>query len=168
MIGGITMTQQKAQPGGRMNKLFLVIWVIVGLGWATSAIAQLPSDASVGGQVQFAQAFGENRGSWCYVGQGSSQFQGNATNSVAVISFPEVIYFDGAAYYPLNGQARLTFSSATTGTIRFKFWGTANSITDPVFTGYSETFNGQQYIVSFNIAFPNNCTLPIFAGFEIP
>ena len=162
------MTLQKAQPGGRVNKLFLVIWVIVGLGWATSAIAQLPPDASVGGQVRFAQAFGDNRGSWCYVGQGSSQFQGNVTNSVAVISFPEVIYFDGAAYYPLNGQARLTFSSATTGTIRFKFWGTANSITDPVFTGYSETFNGQQYIVSFNIAFPNNCTLPIFAGFEIP
>jgi hypothetical protein len=102
------------------------------------------------------------------VRQGSSQFQRNATNSVAVISFPEVIYFDGATYYPLDGQARLAFSSATTGTIKFKFWGTANSITNPVFIDYSETFNGQQYIVSFSITFPNNCTLPIFAGFEIP
>jgi hypothetical protein len=157
-----------AQTGDTMNRLFLVIWVIVGLGWATSGRAQLPPDASVGGQVQFAQAFGSNRGSWCYVRQGSSQFQRNATNSVAVISFPEVIYFDGATYYPLDGQARLAFSSATTGTIKFKFWGTANSITNPVFIDYSETFNGQQYIVSFSITFPNNCTLPIFAGFEIP
>ena len=159
---------QNAQTRDRLNRLFLVIWVIVGLGWATTGRAQLPPDASIGGQVAFAQAFGDNGGSWCYVRQGSSQFQRNATNSIAVISFPEAIYFDGAIYYPLDGQARLTFSSATSGTIKFKFWGTANSITNPDFTGYSETFNGTLYIVSFSIIFPNNCTLPIFASFETP
>jgi hypothetical protein len=151
-----------------MNRLLLSMGLIVGLGWATPGRAQLPPDASIGGQVQFAQAYGNNRGSWCYVRQGSSQFQRSATNSIAVISFPEVIYFDGATYYPLDGQARLTFSSATTGTVKFKFWGTGNPINNPNFTNYSETFNGQQYIVSFSITFPNNCTLPIFAGYETP
>jgi hypothetical protein len=130
-----------------------------------AARAQLPPDTLIGGQVQ--AAIVNNSGLWCYVGQGTSTFQRNGTNSTAVISFPELVYYDGT-YHPLGGQARLNFSSATTGDIKFKFWGANGPITDPNFSGYSETFNGQQYIITFTIAFPNNCSLPIFAGYETP
>lgn len=142
--------------------------VVLVIGSAPAVEAQVPPDLSIGGQVQFAQAFGTNRNTWCYVRQGASQFQRNGNNSVAVISFPEVIYFDGLAYHPLDGQARLTFASATDGTVKFKFWGASNSITSPSFNSYTETFNGAQYIITFNILFPNNCTLPVFAGYETP
>ena len=152
-----------------MNRLLLaIILIVAGLASPSPGQAQSPPDASIGGQVQFAQAYGNNRSSWCYVRRGSSQFQRNSNNPTAVISFPEVIYFDGTTYYPLDGQARLTFSSASAGNIKFKFWGTNSAINNPNFTDYSETFNGQQYIVVFNIIFPNNCVLPIFAGFETP
>jgi hypothetical protein len=73
----------------------------------------------VGGQVKSALAYGSGS-SWCLVDNGNTEFQINQTNTKAVISFAEVIYFDGATYYSLNGQTRLTFSSATGGIIRFK------------------------------------------------
>jgi len=147
-------------------------WTSIFAALTTSFLAaaaygqEFPPDAVVAGQVQAAYAFGPGNGSWCYVKQGSSEFQRNGVGSIAVISFPELMFYNGT-YYPLDGQARLTFTDSADGTIKFKFWG-ANSVTSPSFSGFSETFNGQQYIVSFNIAFPNGCTLPIYAGYETP
>lgn len=147
------------------DKVLLGAAITAILAATAPARAQLPPDTLIGGQVL--GAFQNNNGAWCYVAQGASAFQRNGTNSLAVISFPELIYFDGA-YHPLNGQARLTFTTATSGTIKFKFWGASGPITNPNFDSYTEGFNGQQYIVTFNIDFPNSCTLPIYAGYETP
>jgi hypothetical protein len=132
-----------------------------------SAQAQVPPNQLIGGQVQSAHIPG--RSGWCLVGQGASQFQRNGSGGVAVLSFPELIYFDGTTYYPLDGQARLTFTSATSGNIKFKFWGTTTNalIANPSFDSYTQSFNGQQYVITFNVVFPG-CTLPIYAGYEIP
>ena len=134
---------------------------------ASAAPAQVPPDLSIGGQMRAALSYGSSAG-YCYVAQGASQFQRNGNSGSAVLSLPEVIYFDGTRYYPLSGQARLVFTSATTGNIKFKFWASEGAaISNPSFTGYSEFFDGTQYQVSFNVLFPG-CTLPIFAGYENP
>jgi hypothetical protein len=49
----------------------------------------------VGGQVKSALAYGSGT-SWCLVDNGNTQFQINQAGSKAVISFAEVIYFDGS------------------------------------------------------------------------
>jgi len=83
-----------------------------------------------------------------------------------VISFVEVIYFDGAAYYQLSGQTILTFSDATSGTIRFKqIPAYPELVHNPAFTNYTQTYNAATD--QFNIGFPN-WTLPIFAVFDAP
>lgn len=145
----------------RLPQVCVILTVLLA---PAAARAQLPPDMLIAGQVQAAVVHSSG---WCYVGQGLSTFQRNGTNSTAIISFPELVYYDGS-YHELSGQARLTFASASTGDIKFKFWGASGPITDPSFSAYSETFNGQQYIVSFTIAFPNDCSLPIFVGYETP
>lgn len=65
--------------------------------------------------------------------------------------------------YELSGNAVMTFSTATSGNIRFRQLQTApQNYYNPVFGGYSESFNAttQQMTVRFNILFPN-CVLPI-------
>jgi hypothetical protein len=142
--------------------------VIVALIVASSAQAQTPPDQSIGGQVQGALAYG-TAGNWCYIAQGATQFQRNGAGPTAVLSLPEVIYFDGGTYFPLSGQTRLTFSNTTSGTIKFKLWGsTIASNSSQAFVNYSETFNGQQYLVNFDVSFPNNCTVHIYASYEAP
>ena len=142
------------------NKILLLLVTLAAFATASAARAQVPPGVLITGQVQFAYA--NNGGTnWCSVKQGASDYQRRVTK--AVISLPELTYFNGA-YFPLDGQARLIFASATGGTVKFKFWGP--TATAP-FSGYSETFNGTQYIVSFSIAFLG-CTLPIVAGFESP
>ena len=84
------------------------------------AQAQIPSDTLVTGQSQPARAQATPGGPWCFVGRGLSTFQGNANGTEAVVSLPEVTYFDGTSYYLLDGQARLVFSTASTGNIKFK------------------------------------------------
>jgi hypothetical protein len=73
----------------------------------------------VGGQVRTTLVYGSNS-SWCLVDNGNTQFQIDQSNANAVISFAEVIYFDGSTYYSLDGQARMTFTSAAGGTMHFK------------------------------------------------
>ena len=58
----------------------------------------------VGGQVRTALVYGSGS-SWCLVDNGNTQFQIDQSNANAVISFAEVIYFDGSTYYSLDGQA---------------------------------------------------------------
>src|SRR5260370_42670347 len=73
----------------------------------------------VGGQVKSALAYGSGF-SGCLVDNGNTEFQINQAGSKAVISFAEVIYFDGCTYYSLVGQTILTFSCLMGGTIHFK------------------------------------------------
>ena len=51
----------------------------------------------VAGQTQRALVYG-NGTSWCFVENGSTEFQINQAASKAVISFTELTYFDGADY----------------------------------------------------------------------
>ena len=73
----------------------------------------------VAGQLQTALVYGGGT-SWCFVEDGGTEFQINQAASKAVISFPELTYFDGTNYYGLNGQTILIFSSATGGSLHFK------------------------------------------------
>jgi hypothetical protein len=71
------------------------------LPWAV-AQAQIPGKQMVSGQVwpMLVQVDPTNSvGAWCFVGRGLSIFEASADGSDAVISLPEVFYFDGAAYY---------------------------------------------------------------------
>jgi hypothetical protein len=140
--------------------------LIAGLCGATQGQAQTTPDVLIAGQVASALAHGEP--GWCAVTQGSSAIQRNRAAAIAVVSFPELTYFDGTTYYLLNGQARLTFKSATAGIIDFKNTNFAKSISSSQFDKYSEMSSGKQYFVRFAIVFPHNCTLPISADFEAP
>jgi hypothetical protein len=124
----------------------------------------------VAGQVHTGLAY--NGSSWCFVNNGGSLFQINQAATKAVISFPEVTYYDTVAntYYSLDGQDILTFSSASNGTIRFKQRGIYPlSVNNPAFTNFSQTYNpaSDQLTIAFSIVFPN-CTLPILAVFDAP
>jgi hypothetical protein len=124
----------------------------------------------VGGQVKSALAYGSGS-SWCLVDNGNTQFQINQAGSKAVISFAEVIYFDGSVYYALDGQTILTFSGPTGGTIHFKQTPTyPNPVHGPPFANFSQTYTAatDQIVVSFSILFPNNCTLPVYAVYDAP
>lgn len=123
----------------------------------------------VTGQVQTALAYGGGT-SWCFVNDGSTEFQINQAASKAVVSFPELTYFDGTNYYELNGQTILTFSSATGGTSHFKLRpNLPNPVHNPVFTNFTQTYNAStdQLIVRFDIVFPA-CTLPIYSVYDAP
>jgi hypothetical protein len=139
---------------------------IAALCGASQGQAQTTPDVLIAGQIESALAFGDP--GWCAVTQGSSAIQRNQAAPVAVVSFPELTYFDGTTYYLLNGQARLTFKSATAGVIYFKNTSFGQSISSPPFARFSEISRGNQYFVRFSIAFPHNCTLPIFGAFEAP
>jgi hypothetical protein len=148
----------------RIPAVAVILLGISGLSPAT--LGQTTPNVLISGQVESALAYGQT--GWCAVAQGSSAVQRNQAAPVAVISFPELTYFDGATYYPLNGQARLTFSSPSRGRIHFKNTRFGSSISNPRFENFSETFNGTEYVIRFLIAFPNNCTLSISADFEAP
>jgi hypothetical protein len=123
----------------------------------------------VGGQVKTALAYGSGS-SWCLVDNGNTEFQINQGNTKAVMSFAEVIYFDGSTYYSLDGQTILTFGSATDGTIHFKQTPTyPGPVHSPAFTNFTQTYNpsSDQLTVTFSVVFPN-CTLPILAVYDAP
>jgi hypothetical protein len=123
----------------------------------------------VAGQLQTALVYGDGT-SWCFVEDGSTEFQINQAASKAVISFPKLTYFDGTNYYGLNGQTILTFSNATGGSLHFKLRpDVPNAVHDPMFTNFSQTYNAptDQLIVKFSIVFPA-CTLPVHAVYDAP
>jgi hypothetical protein len=136
----------------------------------------LPGQASgftygslVAGQVKSALAYGSGS-SWCLVDNGNTLFQINQAGTKGVISFAEVIYFNGTTYYSLSGQNTLTFNTMTDGIIHFKQTPTyPPEVHLPAFTNYTETYVAatDQLIVSFNILFPT-CTLPVFAVYDAP
>jgi hypothetical protein len=124
----------------------------------------------VAGQVHTGLAY--NGSSWCFVGNGGGFFQMNQAATKAVISFYEVTYYDAVAnaYYSLDGQDILSFTSPSSGNIRFKQRGIYPlSVNNPAFTNFSQTYNAStdQLTIAFSIVFPN-CTLPILAVFDAP
>jgi hypothetical protein len=148
-------------------RLLCFFVICLGLAAGGAARAQSPPNQVIAGQMQ--AAFAQNSTAcWTYVTQGASEIQIGGMPTHAVISFPELIYWDGA-YHPLNGQARLVFTSSNAGNVRFKLWGsTVNAINAPTFSGFAQTYNGVVYTVSFNINFPNSCTLAIYGNYESP
>jgi hypothetical protein len=123
----------------------------------------------VAGQVQTALVYGSGT-SWCFVNDGSTEFQISQDASKAVISFQELTYFDGTNYYELNGQTILKFTSTTGGSLHFKLRpNLPDPVHNPVFTNFTETYSAptDQLIVRFNIVFPA-CTLPVAAVYDAP
>ena len=98
----------------------LMFFIVAAAIPLVEAQAQIPANTLVTGQSQPARAQATPGGPWCFVGRGLSAFQGNASGTEAVVSLPEVTYFDGTSYYLLDGQARLDFTTASTGNIKFK------------------------------------------------
>jgi hypothetical protein len=155
-----------------MRRLLLTIAMIL-LSWGV-AQAQLPGKQVVGGQVHAALGQANPGGAWCFVGRGLSIFEGSANGSEAVISLPEVFYFDGTTYYLLNGLTHLNFTSPTGGTIKFRYTDYPVAVTIPAFTNYSEVAgeSANLTVVNFSINFTNgtnssNCTLPVTIKYEI-
>jgi hypothetical protein len=123
----------------------------------------------VAGQVQTDLVYGTGT-SWCFVNDGSTEFQISQDASKAVISFPELTYFDGTNYYELNGQTILRFTGTTGGNLHFKMRpNLPDPVHNPVFTNFTQTYNGptDQLIIRFNIVFPA-CTLPVYAVYDAP
>ena len=121
------------------------------------------------GQVQTALVYGDGT-SWCFVNDGSTEFQISQDASKAVISFPELTYFDGTDYYELNGQTILKFTSTTGGNLHFKLRpNLPDPVHNPVFTNFTQTYSvpADQLIIRFSIAFPA-CTVPIYAVYDAP
>jgi len=158
-----------------MRRLLLTIAMAVLPGVA--AHAQLPGKQLVSGQVRPTLAQSNPfsaTGAWCFVGRGLSMFEASADGSQAVISFPEVIYFDGTTYYQLNGQTHLNFATPTTGHIKFKYTTEyPATITNPAFSNYSEAAGeaSNLTVVNFSISFTSgtnasNCTLPVTIKYE--
>lgn len=153
-----------------MRRLVVLTAVGTVLGWLMPIAAEsFTYGKLVAGQVQTALVYGGGT-SWCFVDDGGTDFQINQAASKAVISFPELTYFDGTNYYGLNGQAILTFSSGTGGNVHFKLRpNLPNLVHNPPFTNFAQTYNAptDQLVVRFNIVFPA-CTLPVAAVYDAP
>jgi len=132
---------------------------LVATGFATAlasigaAEAQtVPLHTLLSGQIQYYS------NGVCYLGQGGGLFLRGMSS--AVITMPEL----WSNTQPLHGQARLAFTSASAGTIHFKFWGPGFTYN---FSNYSESFNGQQYTINFTMNLPCG-NVPVVTGFEAP
>lgn len=149
-------------------------FVFAATGAAVGFLMPMPAESFtygelVSGQVQTALVYGGGT-SWCFVNDGSTEFQISQDTSKAVISFPELTYFDGTNYYELNGQTILKFTGTTGGNLHFKLRPTLpDPVHNPVFTNFTQTYNAptDQLIIRFNIVFPA-CTLPVYAVFDAP
>jgi hypothetical protein len=153
-----------------VHRLFVFAATGAALGCLTPMTAEsFTYGKLVAGQVQTALVYGGGT-SWCFVNDGGTEFQISQDASKAVISFPELTYFDGTDYYELNGQTILSFTSATGGTLHFKLRpNLPNPVHNPVFTNFTQTYSAptNQLIIRFNIAFPA-CSLPVYAVYDAP
>jgi hypothetical protein len=149
-----------------------IVVAVVGaaLGWLIPTAAQsFTYGKLVVGQAQRALVYGGGM-SWCFVEDGSTEFQINQAATKAVISFTELTYFDGTNYYQLNGQTILTFSSATGGSLHFKLKpNLPDMVHNPAFTNFTQTYSApkDQLVVGFNSVF-TACTLPVYAVYDAP
>jgi hypothetical protein len=152
----------------RMRSSALAAAVVVGtIPLAATALAQTPANTSVSGQVRPVLAQDSPGGPWCSIADGSATLQAS-DSSHAMLSLPEVTYFDGNTYYMLDDQLRLVFTNTDSGTIEFKEPKEYPlAVTHPIFTDYDEIIkaSSNQFRISFAINFPN-CTLPILVEYE--
>ena len=147
----------------------LIFFIVAGGIPLVEAQAQIPADTIVTGQSQPVLAQATPGGPWCFVGRGLSIFQGNVSGTEAIVSLPEVTYFDGTTYYLLDGQARLDFSTASTGNIKFKVTPEYPlSVKKPPFSNYTETVENpaNRILLFFSVNFPS-CTLPVSILYEM-
>lgn len=116
------------------------------------------------------QAWTRNNASYCSTDIGPTLFQRSGTDQ-ALISFPTIQYavFDGTTptnaptYYTLSGTARLFFSTAHGGRIKFdQPTGYPTEILQPRFSRYAEHYNAAlgRLVVTFQILF-DGCTVNV-------
>jgi len=138
--------------------------IVLATQFSSLARAQTPPDVLIAGETR--QAIGAvNFGASCYLNRGFSTFQRNGSSLKAVISFAEIV---DQQSFDLSGQAIMTFTSPTTGNIRFKQTPTLPAaVNNPPFSNFSETYNAtaQQLVVQFSISF-SDCTLPVYAVYD--
>ena len=153
-----------------INALRRLMFFIIATGIPlVEAQAQIPADTLFTGQSKPVLAQATPGGPWCFVGRGLSTFQGNVSGTEAIVSLPEVTYFDGTSYYLLNGQTRLDFATASTGNIKFKQTPEYPlSVKQPPFSNYAETVESpaNRIMLSFSVNFPS-CTLPVSILYEM-
>ena len=147
----------------RISKIgFLALAVVL----PAQAMAQTyPQDTLIAGEVRLFVGQTQFGGS-CYVNRGFSTFQRNAAGSKAVISFAEIV---DSAVWDLSGQAILTFSTDTSGYVRFKQVPTLpTAVSNPPFANYTQSYDAsyQRLVVSFSISFPD-CSLSVFAVYDL-
>ena len=118
----------------------------------------------VSGQISQYIATNATQGK-CYIGRGPSTFQRTGAATKAYITFDELWY---SGRYDLSGQADLIFTSATSGTIHFKYLPSQlAALPQPSFTGYSQSYNsiGKRLSVYFFIALAD-CRLLVAATYD--
>jgi hypothetical protein len=135
------------------------------LGAAGAATAQPANGTSLPGDVARRHTRGAT--AWCAVDGGSGLYRRSSATQVT-IDFPEVLHTElttPTAYHRLRGAGRLTFTSATAGTIGFELSGeTVAAIYRPTFSGYVETWDAgaKRLTVRFQVEFPS-CSV-LFLG----
>ena len=118
----------------------------------------------VSGQISQYIATNATQGK-CYIGRGPSTFQRTGAATKAYITFDELWY---SGRYDLSGQADLIFTSATSGTIHFKYLPSQlAALPQPRFTGYSQNYNstGKRLSIIFYVALAD-CTLRVAATYD--
>ena len=161
--------------GARMRRLLLTIAIAV-LPWAVARAQIIPAHQIVSGQVQPRVSQVNPGGAWCFVGRGVSIFEGSADGATAVVSLPEVFYFDGTNYYLLSGQTHLGFTTPTSGTFRFKLAPEyPAAVTLTTFSNFSEGPGAPPglAVVQFSVNLTNGtnssqCALPVVIRYEAP
>lgn len=106
----------------------------------------------------------------CYINRGFATFQRNfnlvpKAGTKAVVSFSEFVLGSGTinTSWDLSGQAIMTFTSATAGTIRFKDLPTAPSnVANGTFAYYVEAYDSAraQFAIVFRVNV-GSCSLPV-------
>ena len=138
-----------------------LVVTLAGLSMVPPAAAQVP-DVLFKGTVRPILSHGS--GAWCAAELGPTLFQRGGAQR-ALISFPALHYAltGGSAptYFTLSGQARMNFTTATNGTLKFdepKVY--PDGVLQPEFSQYLETYNAARgsLVVKFRVKFAN-CNL---------
>lgn len=141
-----------------MRLLRLMVLITAGLCLISPSVAQTPPNVLFPGSVFASHARGS--GAWCAVDPGSSEFQRNTATGAAKISFSDITYYHSSIApqsFLLTGQAILSFTNASSGTIAFVVNHSAPpGVARPAFKNYAQTYNATTRVlnVRFRIVFP--------------
>lgn len=135
---------------------------------SSGAVAQTLPDGLHSGATRASFTPGGG-GPWCSISQGPSVFERDPTGAV-LTSFDELLYAvpSAAAYYRLSGAAKLTFTSATTGNVSFRYPpGYPSDILTFRFSKYAQTIVSSnrtvavQYVITIR-----DCTIGFAATYN--